>query len=699
MNKYWEEYYDYILGGWTLFNLYGSMHDVKFIRANEVVRIYTGGILYNCMFEFSGYHGSGTVYLDGGTIANCVSNAASYQQRLEGNYAEGFVALYNSNWGTPYGYCLNCYFPIESRHYYGCHGPHNGSNIAPNYYGTIESCGEEAGNDWVLNHTEYDYKTWPLTFSPTYPEYQIKEQPQTYNPSVVYPYSDEALYQWYYQEGEPINFEDIKKSNSTQTKNYVVPADNMVLCFDFIADGYTYTGYNDGNDYEAWIRVNGEEIVSVYHDVEGYYSYQVPAGTCEISCERSDITNIRLIYPTDTLTNETSSTLSKQTIMERPGAYFCEVSYGEGYDVMRSDYVDYEKLLTIDDVTYVINEDSTATVLWIADMAENIAVPETVNYNDVNYPVTSISSKAFVDCTSLASIKCKALNAPALLGGTTFEGLNGVSTTSNATLCVPNDCVPIYSEADGWKDFSKIVEPNIDLVDGQTFSNIENEVMDRISYTRTLPHLHWNALYVPFELPYDVIADRYDVAYINDVNGYDTDGNGTIDDLAMEIITIKGGTLKANYPYLIKAKTEADRAVSITVEDATLYAAEENAVDCSSVYQNYVVKGTYTKKTAEELVGKLAISTSGAWQPLAEGTALNPFRLYLSIENRDNSPLKVEPAAMSRMRIVERGETTGIEEVVPSQQREDVIFDLSGRRVKQPVKGGVYIVNGKKRIL
>jgi hypothetical protein len=48
---------------------------------------------------------------------------------------------------------------------------------------------------------------------------------------------------------------------------------------------------------------------------------------------------------------------------------------------------------------------------------------------------------------------------------------------------------------------------------------------------------------VPFELPYNVIAEHYDVAYINDVNGYDTDDNGTIDDLAMEIVKIKGGTL------------------------------------------------------------------------------------------------------------------------------------------------------------
>ena len=272
----------------------------------------------------------------------------------------------------------------------------------------------------------------------------------------------------------------------------------------------------------------------------------------------------------------------------------------------------------------------------------------------------------------------------------------------DATLYVPSGAKAAYSEAKYWKNFTNIEEiapSHYELTDGEEYNEASDMTVEAVTYTRTLPNLYWNALYVPFELPYDVISDRYDVAYINDVNGYDTDENGEIDDLAMEIIKIKGGTLKANYPYLIKAKTEADKTMSITVEDATLYAAEENAVDCSSVYQNYVIKGTYTKKTAEELAGKLAISTSGAWQPLAEGTALNPFRLYLSIENRDNSPLKVEPAALSRMRIVERGETTGIEEVVPSQQREDVIFDLSGRRVKQPVKGGVYIVNGKKRIL
>ena len=44
----------------------------------------------------------------------------------------------------------------------------------------------------------------------------------------------------------------------------------------------------------------------------------------------------------------------------------------------------------------------------------------------------------------------------------------------------------------------------------------------------------------------------------------------------------------------------------------------------------------------------------------------------------------------------EEAETTGIRDVRPSvQPREDIIYDLQGRRVKNPGRG-IYIVNGKK---
>ena len=691
VNEYDKGIDGYLWFGWHLFNLYGSMHDVQFVRANEVMTIYTGGILYNCKFEFpGGYHRNWTVRLEGGTIANCVSDNAKSYQNLDSKPAQGFVAKYASdNPYKPHGCCLNCYFPIESKEY-------NGYTICENYHGNIESCGEEAGNDWLQSHTEYAYKTWPLTFNPTYPEYLIQEQPQPYNPSVVCPNPDEALFQWCYQGKKPITFEDITFSSSTQTMNIEVSYDNMVLSFDFEADGYETSSYNK-DDIPAWISINGEKIVNTYDDKAATYSCQLTAGTCEISCVRSDITNIRLAYPTETLADETSSVLSKQTIKEKPGAYFCQVFYGAGCDVMNSDYVDYEKLLTIDDVTYVVNEDSTATVLWAADMAVDIIIPETVNYDEVDYPVTSISSKAFVDCTSLASIKCKTLDVPALLGNTTFEGLNA----SNVTLYVLIANESAYSKAEGWKEFGEIigVETEVELVDGQTFTNNNNKVIENITYTRTLPNLEWNSLFVPFEIPVSDLTDYYDVAYINDIHSYDWDFNGEIDQMEMEVIYIKEGTLHANHPYLIRAKYDEAKEMNIVVTDATLYSsakADRTSITCSSAYTKFEVVGTYEKMTAEELNGSYAINTSGAWTQITNGGELNPFRLYMTITSRDGSPVKVSQSAQARINIRVQGEDTETD-ITDTENRkvktENV--DLTGRRAER-MRNGIYIVNGKK---
>ena len=674
--------------GWPLFNLYGSMHDVQFVRANQVMRIYAGGILYNCRFEYpDGYHGNYTIYLDGGTIANCVSSSAHFQNRYEGGGATGFVSGYS--YVDQSSYCLNCYFPITSYSY--------GNTLSSNYYGVIESCGEEAGNDWVLSHTEHAYKSWPLTFSPTYPEYQIKGQPKAYDPFVVCPNSDEALFQWYYQEREPITFEDITYSSSTQTKNIVISDDDVVFSFDFATHGYVSGRYDDNYHY-AWVSVNGEEIVHVYDERAGTYSCQASAGTYEISCALADITNIRISYPIESLANETSSVLSKQTIMEKPGAYFCQVSYGEDCDVMSSDYVNYEKLLTIDNVTYVVNEDSTATVLWVAGMAVDITIPETVYYDEANYPVTSISSKAFVDCTSLASIRCKTQDVPALLGNTTFEGLN----PSNVTLYVLIGNESVYSKTEGWKEFSEIIgiETEVELVDGQTFSNNNNKVIDKITYTRTLNNTEWNALYLPFEIPLSQLTDKYEVAYINAIHSYDEDDNGEIDRMSMEVIKLREGTLHANHPYLIKARTVAAKQMSITVENTTLYKAESRTLDCSSVYTKFEITGIYEKMTSAQLVGCYALS-GGSWKNLSSGSSLNPFRLYLRVSSREGSPVKLSEAALARIGIHVQGEETATsveERLMQKQHKTDAVYDLSGRRVTHPKKGQTYIVNGKKRM-
>ena len=747
VNKYWSE------SGWHLFDLYGSMHDVQFVRAHGMMNIYTGGILYNCRFEYpnGSYPGWWTVYLEGGTIANCVSNSAYYQN---GSKYGGSCGLVYGNVSS--SHCSNCNFPIDSYSY--------GGTLAARYYGVIESCGEEAGNDWVLSHTERAYKSWPLTFNPTYPDYnvtitfvdefgfvsydsktylanstigelpipdvdntflgwkcngtyvqstdvithdmvlyadwkhEIKVQPTIYEPSVLCNDKGHANYQWYYQERMPIFFEDITNSTSTQTKCIEVSDDDVILSFDFEAHGYEYSGNYRDYEEEAWISVNGETIVSVYSEKKGSYSCPVSTGTYKISCERSDITNIRISCPTEILVNETSSVLSKQTIMNRPGAYYCKVTYSNNGDELISEYVNYEKLLTIDNVTYVVNEDATATVLWVADKAVNITIPESIYYDEANYPVTSISSKAFVDCTSLASIRCKTQDVPALLGNTTFEGLN----PSNVTLYVLIGNESVYSKTEGWKEFSEIIgiETEVELVDGQTFSNNNNKVIDKITYTRTLNNTEWNALYLPFEIPLSQLRDKYEVAYINAIHSYDEDDNGEIDRMSMEVIKLREGTLHANHPYLIKARTAAAKQMSITVKNTTLYKAESRTLDCSSVYTKFEITGIYEKMTSEQLAGCYALS-SGSWKNLSSGSSLNPFRLYLRVSSREGSPVKMSEAALARIGIHVQGEETATsveERLMQKEQKSDAVYDMSGRRITNPKKGQTYIVNGKKRM-
>ena len=91
--------------------------------------------------------------------------------------------------------------------------------------------------------------------------------------------------------------------------------------------------------------------------------------------------------------------------------------------------------------------------------------------------------------------------------------------------------------------------------------------MSQITYTRTLNNTEWNALYLPFEILVSQLTDKYEVAYINAIHSYDEDDDGEIDRMSMEVIKLREGTLHANHPYLIKARTTAAKQMSITVEN------------------------------------------------------------------------------------------------------------------------------------
>ena len=268
-----------------------------------------------------------------------------------------------------------------------------------------------------------------------------------------------------------------------------------------------------------------------------------------------------------------------------------------------------------------------------------------------------------------------------------------------------------YSNYSGY--FGKIEAFPVIIADGTVdiyeslFDGNDGKTVDRLQYNRTLlADSRWNALYVPFELPVAEIADKYDVAYINDVRLYDSDNDGDIDENGMEVevVYVKSGTLNANTPYLIRVKKSlaADataRNLALNLTDATLFPAVENTFDCSSVYKTFKFSGIYSRRMSEEIPGAYAIAGDGNWHTISDGSWLNPFRIFLTIENRDGTPYQSISSSAIRNRVAgEEDGTTGINDTQLAQDKQQTVYDLQGRPVENPTKG-IYIVNGKKTLI
>ena len=285
-----------------------------------------------------------------------------------------------------------------------------------------------------------------------------------------------------------------------------------------------------------------------------------------------------------------------------------------------------------------------------------------------------------------------------------------LSCDENASMAYTNNAEvsevrPEHNHVDGFCTVCGHIdaEGGIVIRDGQhtAFAIADDIAVASITYTRTLPNQEWNSLYVPFGIEVtEALLQDYEVAYANNMHAYDTDEDGSIDELEMEVIKIKQGTLHANHPYFIRAKSEADQALTLTVENAVLKATKSVSMTCQSFYTQFTLTGIYRAMDEDDFAAiegtHYAIALEGGWWK-TEG--LNPFRVYMTITQRDGSPVKVSQEALSRIRIAARGDgSTDIEDVQLTDDNSPLVYDLQGRRVMEPQKGGVYVVNGKKMV-
>ena len=242
---------------------------------------------------------------------------------------------------------------------------------------------------------------------------------------------------------------------------------------------------------------------------------------------------------------------------------------------------------------------------------------------------------------------------------------------------------------------SYISEYTIDDTNSVDFTNDAEKTVGTLTYKRTLAENVWNPLYLPFEISVEELVDNYDIAYYNQMISIDTDNDGAFDDYEMEVAYITTGTLRANYPYFIRPKSADDCELEYVANDVTLYPAYEKKIVTSSVANIFTLSGTHKAMSVSDLDGCYAVSADG-WAPSTSG--IKAHRLYLKIEENDNSPFATTRA--KSIRIVVAGEgTTGVEGVKTENAEVEAIYDLSGRRVLEAEKGGIYIVNGVKTLV
>lgn len=97
-------------------------------------------------------------------------------------------------------------------------------------------------------------------------------------------------------------------------------------------------------------------------------------------------------------------------------------------------------------------------------------------------------------------------------------------------------------------------------------------------------------------------------------------------------------------------------------------------------YTNYI----YTKPTGKE----------AGFYKVTSDRAIPAGKAYLQIPTAWLNEETTSEAKAVKL-VFDDGDSTGIDEVNRVESKEDVIYDLQGRRVKNPSKG-IYIINGKK---
>ena len=316
--------------------------------------------------------------------------------------------------------------------------------------------------------------------------------------------------------------------------------------------------------------------------------------------------------------------------------------------------------------------------------------------------VTTIESFAFYGCYEIKELYSWNTTPPTVLYNTVFNGMN----TLHTKVFVPEGAAEAYKYASGWKNFLNILEMTyspvlsaaepITVLDGAPTATKGYYKENTVTYVRESAAISKDN-YASFCLPFavDPADAQFKAVYVPvGIALYNTETN-----------TLRVGFYKAKdiipagTPFLARLdvddKVEIKNALPVnydantpTIKTKTIRTFdfyERSGIMSENDSYSITFSGSYKKASP---ANACTFNTDGSAGPSA---SVSPFRAYISLsKNATNAKIIAS--------FEDETETTGIKELLISNDKSPV-YDLNGRIVNEKVqKSGVYIKNGKKYI-
>ena len=284
------------------------------------------------------------------------------------------------------------------------------------------------------------------------------------------------------------------------------------------------------------------------------------------------------------------------------------------------------------------------------------------NLTEITIPnsVTSIGGLAFYECIGLTSVTIG--NSVTTIGYEAFflcDALTDIYFASNPTIG-DDDAIP--STATCHLTITDSDAADFNIANANTYADA--------SYTRTISEGKYGTIMLPFA-PDEASLENYAFYTLKEA------GDGYI---RFEEVTAP----VANTPYLYTLR-EGGENVAITGGQTTIAADINN---CNVDGWDFI--GSFNNNTIDCTTGNYYAYSAARNEinRITNTLTVRPFRAYFKSTAAQNSNLRVFI-----------GGTTGVTEISPDDIEgfnNGAVYDLYGRPVNEPAKGGVYIIDGKK---